>query len=95
MAHGILIDSETTNRILGSAFKVHARLGPGLLESAYRECLVKQLTLDGMRVARESPIAIRYEDLEIPAAFRADVIVDDTILVELKAVERILPVPYQ
>ena len=87
-----MIDGETTNRVLAAAFKVHTRLGPGLLESAYRECLIRQLTLDGLKVTREIPIPICYEDLVIPGAFRADLIVNDSVLVELKAVEDILPI---
>ena len=87
-----LINADITDRILSAAFKVHRHLGPGLLESAYRECLVRQLTLEGMNVTRERPIAISYEGLEIPTAFRADVVVNDAVLIELKAVAQILPI---
>lgn len=87
-----MIGGALTHRILGSAHEVHRLLGPGLLESAYRECLIRQLTLDGMKAAREVPISIEYKDLLAPGAFRADVVVDDTVLVELKAVERVAPV---
>jgi GxxExxY protein len=71
---------------------MHRALGPGLLESAYRACLVHQLRLDGFNARTEVPIALTYEGLNIGAAYRADVVVDDTVLIELKAVDHIDPV---
>ena len=92
MSESDLVAASTTRRILSAALEVHRHLGPGLLESAYRECLVKQLTDDRMKVEREVPISINYKTLCVPGAFRADVVVDDSVLIELKAVERVLPV---
>jgi GxxExxY protein len=88
----MLICGDITRRILGSAIKVHRGLGPGLLESAYRACLMRQLELDGIAARREMPIAITYEGLRVESAYRADLIVEDAVLVELKAVETLLPV---
>ena len=81
-----------SNRILASALEVHRELGPGLLESAYRICLVRQLELDGLSVRREVSIGITYKDLVVPTIYRADLIVDQSVLLELKSVERLLPV---
>jgi GxxExxY protein len=82
---------ELTRRILGSAIEVHRELGPGLLESTYRVCLVHQLLLEGHDVKQEVPIPITYKGSIVDASFRADLIVDDAALLELKAVEKLLP----
>ena len=81
-----------SNRILGSAIEVHRGLGPGLLESAYRICLVRQLELDNLAVRSEVPIGITYKDLVVPTIYRADLVVEDAVILELKAVERFLPI---
>ena len=83
---------ELTRRILGSAIEVHRELGPGLLESTYRACLVHQLLIEGHEVKQEVPVPITYKGSTIDASFRADLIVDDSALLELKAVERLLPI---
>ncbi|MGZ5072514.1 MAG: GxxExxY protein [Usitatibacter sp.] len=82
---------ELTRRILGSAIEVHRELGPGLLESTYRVCLVHQLILDGHEVRQEIPIPTTYKGSVVDASFRADLIVDESVLLELKAVEKLLP----
>ena len=83
---------ELTYRILGSAMKVHRTLGPGLLEKTYRKCLEHQLKAEGMQVACEVPVDIRYEGLLLESAYFADLVVDNKVLVELKAVDQLLPV---
>jgi GxxExxY protein len=87
-----MILDELTDRILRSAIEVHRVLGPGLLENAYRVCLVRQLQLDGLAVRAEVPIGITYKDLFVPTIYRADLLVEDAVLLELKAVERFLPI---
>jgi len=82
--------SELTERILACAYDVHARLGPGLLESAYGACLVHCLKKLGLHVETEVPIGIEFDDLVVPVAYRADVIVERAVLLELKATERLL-----
>jgi GxxExxY protein len=82
--------NELTQRILACAFDVHARLGPGLLESTYRACMQHRLRRDGLSVQCEVPIAINFDGALIPGAYRADVIVEGKILLELKAVENLL-----
>jgi len=87
----LLAEQDLTGEIVDSAIEVHRVLGPGLLESVYRTCLIHQLNAKGLKVDSEVPVAIRFKDLEIPTGYRADVIVEDRVLLELKAVERTLP----
>src|SRR5450631_52220 len=89
---GSLIGGELTGRILGSAIDVHRELGPGMLESTYRICLLHRLRMEGLTVRQEQPIALDFKGQLIENAYRADLIVADTVLVELKAVEALLPV---
>jgi GxxExxY protein len=78
--------------IIGAAIKVHSAVGPGLLESAYETCLLYELEKQGFPVRRQVPIPIRYEDLTIDNGYRADLLVGERVVVELKAVEAILPI---
>lgn len=89
---GELVHGELTDRILSAAISVHRSLGPGLLESAYKECLAERLRSSGLEVVRERAIPLTYEGLDIPEAYRADIIINGTVLVELKSVERLLPI---
>jgi len=81
-----------TERIIGLGIKVHRRLGPGLLESVYAECLCWELRNSGMSYMREVPLAVTYEDMRLSPAYRADVIVEEQVVLEIKSIERILPV---
>jgi len=83
---------ELTYKIIGSAMEVHRCLGPGLLERTYLTCLHHQLRADGLRPMSEVPIPVHYKGLPLDASYRADLLVDETVLVELKAVEQIMPV---
>jgi GxxExxY protein len=74
-----------TGRILESAFAIHARLGPGLVEHAYEMILCKDLSARGLYIERQKPISVEYEGLLIPNAFRADIIVERAIVVEVKS----------
>jgi GxxExxY protein len=85
------VPADLTRAILGAAISVHRELGPGLLESTYRACLLRQLEADGLAVAREVEIPIRYKNFVIEAKYRADVIVEGKVLVELKAVDNLAP----
>ncbi len=84
--------NEITSAIIGAAIKVHRKLGPGLLESAYRICLAYELEKLGFRVRQEEPVPIVYDELRIECAFRADLLVDESVIVECKAKERIHPI---
>jgi GxxExxY protein len=87
-----LIGEEMTDRVLGAAVEVHRCLGPGLLESTYRLCLIHQMTLCGLPVQQEVSIPIMFKGYEIANAYRADLIVNSQVLIELKATESILPI---
>jgi len=84
--------NQLTERIIGAAIEVHREKGPGLLESAYESCLAHELTAAGLKIARQVPVPLVYKGLDLDVAFRADLIVEDRVLVELKAVESVLPV---
>jgi GxxExxY protein len=86
------IDRSLTERILACAFEVHARLGPGLLESTYRACMVHGLGNRGLRVECEVPIPIQFDGALIDTAYRADIIVERKVLLELKAAESLLSI---
>ena len=81
-----------TDRIIGLGIKIHRRLGPGLLESVYHQCLCWELRHAGLGYEREVPLPVVYEDMRMDRGFVADIIVEGTVLLELKAVEHILPV---
>ena len=84
---------DLTRPIIGAAIAVHRELGPGLLEGTYQACFLRQLSADGLVARQEVPIQIRYKGIAVDeVAYRADVIVDGKVLVELKAVETLLPV---
>lgn len=76
-----------THEILDSAFKVHSSLGPGLLESAYRSCLVYELRKKGLSVEEEKPLPLIYEEVRLDCGYRIDILVEDRVVVELKTVE--------
>jgi len=78
--------------IIGAAIKVHSVLGPGLLESSYEVCLVYELEKIHLRARRQVPIPIRYEELSIDNGYRVDLLVENCVIIELKAIEQILPV---
>lgn len=90
--HADFIDGTLTRRILGCAIEVHRVLGPGLLENAYRECLLRELKLAGLAVRREVHIPVSYKGVELDCGFRADIVVEDSVVLELKAVDRLLPI---
>jgi GxxExxY protein len=85
-------EEEIGHSILGAAIKVHSALGPGLLESAYEACLVYELEKLRLRTSRQVSIPLRYEELSIDNGYRIDLLVEDRVVVELKAIEQILPV---
>lgn len=85
-------ENEITRAVLDAAFRVHTNLGPGLLESVYEAVLAYELSTAGVAVKRQVPIPIRYEELVFEEGFRADVIADERVVVELKSVDRLLPV---
>ena len=79
--------NDITQAILDASFHVHTKLGPGLLESVYEAVLAYELKKRGLRVERQKPIAIHYDELTFEEGFRADLLVEDKVIVELKSVE--------
>lgn len=81
-----------TERVIGCAIEVHRHLGPGLLESAYEHCLCWELEQVGVPYARQVLLPVRYKDMQLDMGYRMDIVVNDTLVLELKTVESILPV---
>jgi GxxExxY protein len=77
--------------IIGAAYKVHSALGPGLLESAYEVCLEYELIKMGYKVERQKPLPVIYDEIELDAGYRIDLLVEDCVIVELKAVLEMIP----
>ena len=83
---------QITEKIIGCAIKVHKCLGPGLLESAYEECMVFELKKEGLKVERQKPIPVIYKEIRLECGYRIDVLVEDDVLIELKTVDAFNPV---
>jgi GxxExxY protein len=83
---------QVAKQIVHYAIKVHKALGPGLLESVYQKCLAYELELAGLVVKCEVPVPVQYGDVKIDAGFRADMIVENSIIIENKTVEQIAPI---
>jgi len=81
-----------TDRIIGLAIEVHRVLGPGLLESAYEECLCHELKQAGMAFVRQVPLPVIYKTVKLDCGYRLDIVVAKRVILELKTVERLLPV---
>src|SRR5674476_154033 len=84
-----LVENELTDKIIGAAVEVHKHLGPGLLESAYEECLCRELDLRGIDFRRQVPLPLSYKGLKLDCGYRLDLLVEDKVIVELKTVEAI------
>ena len=82
-----MTDNEITHEIIGAAIEVHRLLGPGLLESAYEECLAKELTLRRLIVERQKPVPVVYKDVKLECGYRIDLLVEKRVVVELKSIE--------
>lgn len=81
-----------TEQIIGAAIEVHKTLGPGLLESAYEECLCHELTLHGVSFQRQKPLPVEYKGVKLDCGYRLDLLVEGAVVVEIKAVEAIQPI---
>jgi len=88
----ILNVNKTTESIIGAAIEVHRHLGPGLLESAYEECLCEELSLRKIPFKRQMALPVIYKNKKLDAGYRIDLLVNDEVVVELKTVETILPI---
>lgn len=90
----MLEKEDLTERILGCAFKVHSKLGPGLLESAYQACLKYDLEKVGLKVETEVKVPIKYDEINLDCGFRIDLLVENQVIVELKTVEKFTDVHF-
>ena len=84
--------NEISGEIVDAAMKVHSALGPGLLESAYAACLRHELIKRGLHVASEVPVPVVYDGIKLEAGYKLDLLVEDTVIVELKAIEALAPI---
>lgn len=87
-----MTDNELTHTIIGAAIEVHRQLGPGLLESAYEECLARELAVRGLRFERQKAVPVVYKDVKLECGYRMDLLFEDRIVVELKSIEAFAPV---
>ena len=81
-----------TEKIIGCAIEVHKHLGPGLLESAYEECLIHELQYAGLKTEKQKPVPVIYKEIHLDCGYRIDVLVENTVIIELKTVELFSPV---
>lgn len=84
--------NDITERIIGCAIRVHSALGPGLLESTYEICLVHELNKIGLKTLSQVALPVNYDGIKLDAAYRIDILVEELVIVELKAVDRINPI---
>lgn len=82
-------ENELSNRIIGLAIEIHQSLGPGLLESAYKECLYFRLKKEGFLVEKEKSMPLIYEDVKLDCGYRIDILVDNKVVLEIKSVDSI------
>jgi len=81
-----------TRRIIGAAIEVHRRLGPGLLESAYEACLAYELRQIGFKVEQQKPLPVIYKGVKLDCGYRLDLVVEEAVVIEVKAVEQLAPI---
>jgi GxxExxY protein len=83
---------QISRRIIGAAIEVHRPLGPGLLESAYETCLAYELKQLGFRIEQQKPLPVVYKDVKLDCGYRLDIVVEDAIILEVKAIEQLAPI---
>lgn len=87
-----MTDNQLTHEIIGAAIEVHRVLGPGLLESAYEECLARELSLRSIKYERQKPLPVVYKEVKLDCGYRLDFLVEGRVVLELKAVESLAPI---
>lgn len=83
---------ELSGKVIGCALEVHRNLGPGLLESTYEQCLAHEMKLTGMSFKMQHPLPVEYKGTNLDCGYRIDLFIEDSLIVELKSVEKILPI---
>jgi GxxExxY protein len=84
--------NEISGRVIGACIEIHRHLGPGLLESAYEECLAYELSLSGIQFERQKPLPVIYKGVQLECGYRLDSVVERQLIVELKTVSELLPI---
>jgi GxxExxY protein len=84
--------NKITETIIGAAINVHRALGPGLLESAYEACIVYDLVKTGLNIEQQKPLPIMYRNVKLECGYRIDILVENSVIVEIKSVETLLPI---
>ncbi|HZF00553.1 MAG TPA: GxxExxY protein [Methylomirabilota bacterium] len=84
--------NELTERVIGACIEIHRALGPGLLESAYEECLCHELSITGISFERQKPLPVHYKNVKLDCGYRLDLVVEQKVIVELKTVETLMPI---
>jgi GxxExxY protein len=84
--------NEITERVIGAAIRIHKALGPGLLESAYEECLCYELSKGGLQFERQKPLPVAYENVQLDCGYHLDLVIENAVIIELKCVEHLLPI---
>ena len=85
------VSSPIVQQVIGCAINVHREVGPGLFERVYQKCFASELSRSGLRFVEQVPLKLAYQNVVIPCAYRADAVVEDTVLVEIKAIDRLIP----
>lgn len=88
----MMTDDQLTHEIIGAAIEVHRMLGPGLLESAYKECLARELSIRGIPFEQQKPLPLVYKEVKLECRYRVDLLVDGRVILELKAVDALAPI---
>lgn len=84
--------NQLTERVIGVCIEIHRCLGPGLLESAYEECLCHELSVSGIGFERQRPLPVHYKNVKLDCGYRLDLVIEEKVIVELKTVEGLLPI---
>jgi len=90
-----MTENEVAKEVVDAAYKIHSKIGPGLLESAYEAMLAYELRKRDLQVICQQPIPVIYDGVQLEVGFRADLIVEDKVIIELKSVEELAPVHYK
>ena len=83
---------ELSNKVIGCALEVHRNLGPGLLESTYEQCLAHELKIANILFKLQCPLPVEYKGIKLDCGYRIDVLIDNSIIIELKSVDKVLPI---
>ncbi len=87
-----MLDRDLTHQIIGAAIEVHREMGPGLLENVYEECLCYELSAKGLSFERQKPIPVVYRGVKLDCGYRADIVVCNRVIIEIKAIAAIAPI---